>query len=223
MAGWYALFAVVIFVSGYVMASRRARSVAGGDFAGMHSLPTYHGLYTASLALLPALFVFFAGSMMTSYLADHSAISALPEALQSDPLKQGAALREAINIVRGGSPDAASAEVQAAAANYNSVLTGGNWITFALGAFAGLAGLSWGLSRVSLNFRARNKFEKMVHVLLWICATIAVLTTIGIVFSVVGETYRFFFDPAIKGKPTVFEFLFGTNWNPQAAMRADQG
>ncbi len=62
-----------------------------------------------------------------------------------------------------------------------------------------------------------------MHGLLWICATIAVLTTIGIVFSVVGETYRFFFDPDIKGKPTVFEFLFGTDWNPQAAMRADQG
>ena len=49
------------------------------------------------------------------------------------------------------------------------------------------------------------------------------MVTIGIVFSVVGETYRFFFDPDIKGKPTVFEFLFGTDWNPQAAMRADQG
>jgi phosphate transport system permease protein len=74
-----------------------------------------------------------------------------------------------------------------------------------------------------MNFRARNNFEKIVHGLLWLCATIAVLTTIGIVFSVVGETYRFFFDPDIKGKPTVFEFLFGTDWNPQAAMRADQG
>jgi phosphate transport system permease protein len=74
-----------------------------------------------------------------------------------------------------------------------------------------------------MNFRARNRFEKLVHATLWLCATIAVLTTIGIVFSVVGETYRFFFDPAIKGKPTVFEFLLGTDWNPQAAMRADQG
>ena len=46
---------------------------------------------------------------------------------------------------------------------------------------------------------------------------VAVLTTIGIVFSVLFETYRFFFDPAIKGKPSVFEFLFGTEWNPQAA------
>ena len=59
--------------------------------------------------------------------------------------------------------------------------------------------------------------------LLVLCAAVAVLTTIGIVFSVLFETYRFFFDPALKGRPTVTEFLFGTEWNPQAALRADQG
>jgi phosphate transport system permease protein len=223
MAGWYALVAVALFIAGYIMARGRARAVAGGDYAGMHSLPTYHGLYTASLAFLPTIVIFLIGNFIAGQLANYSAISALPENIQSDVLRQGAALREAINIVRGGSPAAASAEVQSAAANYGSVLSAGQWATLALGVLAGLGGLSWGLSRVSMNFRARNSFEKLVHGLLWICATIAVLTTIGIVFSVVGETYRFFFDPDIKGKPTVFEFLFGTDWNPQAAMRADQG
>ncbi len=55
------------------------------------------------------------------------------------------------------------------------------------------------------------------------CAAVAVLTTIGIVFSVSFETFRFFFDPSLKGRPTVTDFLFGTEWNPQAALRADQG
>jgi phosphate transport system permease protein len=223
MAGWYALVVVALFLTGYVLASARARAVAGGNYAGMHSLPAYHGLYTASLAFLPALLCFLAGSFASSHFATLSALSALPNDIQADPLRQGAALREAFNVSRGLSAGTASPEIQAAAANYASVLSAGQWITLAIGAFAGLAGLSWGLSRVSMNFRARNNFEKMVHGLLWVCATIAVLTTIGIVFSVVGETYRFFFDPDIKGKPTVFEFLFGTEWNPQAAMRADQG
>jgi phosphate transport system permease protein len=49
------------------------------------------------------------------------------------------------------------------------------------------------------------------------CASVAVLTTIGIVFSVLFETVRFFerVSPA--------DFLFGIHWSPQAAMRADQG
>lgn len=223
MAGWYALIVVALLLAGYFLASARARTVAGGDYAGMHSLPAYHGLYTASLAFIPALICFLAGGFIAGHLASLSALSALPADIQADPLRQGAMLREAVNVARGLSAGAAAPEVQAAASNYASALSSGHWITLAVGSFAGLLGLSWGLSRVGMNFRARNSFEKLVQGLLWICATIAVLTTIGIVFSVVGETYRFFFDPDIKGKPTVFEFLFGTEWNPQAAMRADQG
>ena len=81
----------------------------------------------------------------------------------------------------------------------------------------------FGLGRISQTFRARNNFERFVIVLLVLCATVAVLTTMGIVFSVLFETYRFFYDPALKGRPTVTDFLFGTEWNPQAALRADQG
>ncbi len=223
MAGWYALLILALLTAGYVISSARARSIAGGNYAEMHSLPAYHGLYTAALAMLPALICFLIGSQLASYFATQTAIAALPGDVQNDVLKQGAALREAFNIAAGGPINSSSAEIQSAAAGYASVLSAGQWITLAIGTFTGLAGLSWGLSRVSMNFRARNGFEKLVHGLLWVCATIAVLTTIGIVFSVVGETYRFFFDPAITGKPTVFEFLFGTEWNPQAALRADQG
>ena len=68
-----------------------------------------------------------------------------------------------------------------------------------------------------------TKFERFVIVVLVLCATVAILTTIGIVFSVLFETYRFFFDPALKGRPTIPQFLFGTEWNPQEALRADQG
>jgi phosphate transport system permease protein len=45
---------------------------------------------------------------------------------------------------------------------------------------------------------------------------VAILTTIGIVFSVVFETMRFF------SKVPLTEFLFGTKWSPQTALRADQ-
>ncbi len=69
MAGWYAVVVVALMMAGYVLASSRARSVAGGDYAGMHSLPAYHGLYTASLAFLPALLCFLAGSQIASYFA----------------------------------------------------------------------------------------------------------------------------------------------------------
>jgi phosphate transport system permease protein len=86
----------------------------------------------------------------------------------------------------------------------------------------GAAAVFYLMKKTSLDFRARNKFEASVKVLLIICAAVAVLTTIGIVLSVTYETFRFFFDPSLRGRPTVTEFLFGTQWSPQGALRADQ-
>ncbi len=99
----------------------------------------------------------------------------------------------------------------------------GSWSIVGVGLALALGPLALILSRIDRLFRARNLFERFILVVLILCALIAILTTIGIVFSVVTETWRFFFDPNIRGKPTVSEFLFGTDWNPQAAMRADQG
>lgn len=49
-----------------------------------------------------------------------------------------------------------------------------------------------------------------------ICALVAVATTVGIVASLVTEAYRFFQEVS------VFHFLFGLEWSPQTALRADQ-
>jgi phosphate transport system permease protein len=48
------------------------------------------------------------------------------------------------------------------------------------------------------------------------CSTIAIFTTIGIVLSVLYEAIRFF------NIIPVTEFLFGLDWSPQMAIRADQ-
>jgi phosphate transport system permease protein len=64
--------------------------------------------------------------------------------------------------------------------------------------------------------RARNRVEDIIGVLLVVCSVIAVLTTVGIVLSLVFEAARFFFAvPAT-------DFLFGLVWSPQTAIRADQ-
>lgn len=52
--------------------------------------------------------------------------------------------------------------------------------------------------------------------LMWLAAGIAVVITAGIIYSVVSESLRFF------GHVPFFDFLFGLNWSPQTAMRADQ-
>ena len=63
-------------------------------------------------------------------------------------------------------------------------------------------------SRSAADFRARNLFERVVLVVLIACSAVAVLTTIGIVFSVLFETAIFF------RSVSPVEFLFGTHWSP---------
>jgi phosphate transport system permease protein len=90
-------------------------------------------------------------------------------------------------------------------------------IGFGLGALA-LAGLGFFLSRSQLgqDFRARNAVEAWVRGFMIVASGIAIFTTLGIVLSLLFETVKFFssYSPV--------DFLFGTQWSPQVAIRADQ-
>jgi phosphate transport system permease protein len=72
------------------------------------------------------------------------------------------------------------------------------------------------LRTLSVQFRARNHVETVVKYVLLAAACVAVLTTVGIVFSVMFETIRFF------QQVSPLDFIFGTQWSPQTAIRADQ-
>ncbi len=62
----------------------------------------------------------------------------------------------------------------------------------------------------------RKQVERLIKVFLLTCSCIAIFTTVGIVLSVLFESIRFF-----QAVP-ITEFLFGLEWSPQTAIRADQ-
>ncbi|ARC37445.1 phosphate ABC transporter permease subunit PstC [Paracoccus yeei] len=71
------------------------------------------------------------------------------------------------------------------------------------------AGMAWSLSRTAPDFRARNVVETFVRFLLILCSSIAILTTAGIVLSMLFETGHFFQQYPWQ------DFLFGTTWSPR--------
>ena len=71
-------------------------------------------------------------------------------------------------------------------------------------------------TRVAPHINARKNVETTLRRIFFVCAALAVLTTAGIVFSVFLETMRFF------DRVPITEFLFGTSWSPQTALRIDQ-
>jgi phosphate transport system permease protein len=70
--------------------------------------------------------------------------------------------------------------------------------------------------RIKPALRARTEMEKIVNLLLLSSSGIAVLTTVGILASVVFESWLFF------QQVNALDFLFGTTWSPQVALREDQ-
>ncbi len=78
-------------------------------------------------------------------------------------------------------------------------------------------GLGFALSRTAPGFRARNAVESMVKALLILCSSIAILTTAGIVLSMLFETGNFFRQYAWT------EFFFGTTWSPRFGGGSDLG
>ena len=65
------------------------------------------------------------------------------------------------------------------------------------------------------NHNARHDVEKILTGLLFVCSLVAILTTMGIIFSLLFESLKFF--SAIN----IFDFLFGMNWSPQRAFVSD--
>jgi len=70
------------------------------------------------------------------------------------------------------------------------------------------AGLAYALRVTGPDFRARNRVEAVMLALLMLASLIAILTTVGIVLSMLSESIRFF------GMYPIQDFFFGLTWSP---------
>ncbi|MBF0256110.1 MAG: phosphate ABC transporter permease subunit PstC [Gammaproteobacteria bacterium] len=212
---------VVAFMAlAYQLGLKRSVASAGGhaSIRHLHSLPSYYGAYAALWCGLPALLVLgfwtaFEGNIVTSVL-----IGYLPEAVQqTDPQRLNLILNDIKNLA-GGNIVSANVDpaMQQAAASYQDLLSISAAAKTVVVLALGILGTLWAWKRISPKFRARNAVEKTVNIFLIVCSSIAILTTLGIVLSVLFESIRFF------GKVPFMDFVFGLEWSPQTSIRADQ-
>ena len=90
------------------------------------------------------------------------------------------------------------------------------YLGFAVIIALAVAGLAYAHRQIRPEMKARDGVERVVRIVLITCSAIAILTTIGIILSLIFESFRFF------EKVSPIEFLFGLEWSPQTALRADQ-
>ena len=212
------LFALLALVAVAYLSGRTQSRALRASGEKLHSLPVYHGWFAAIAAGLPMLVVFLVWSPVAPRLIENRVIAALPSSLQpADPLARAAILRDVANAAGGGAlADQASPEIGAAAKTMGQLQTASDWLRLAIGFGLGFIGLVWSRFQISSRLRARTRVEQALLLLLLGCSAVAVLTTVGIVASLLFESLRFF------AQYPWYKFLFGTQWSPQIAMRADQ-
>ncbi len=183
----------------------------------IHSVPGYHGWRVAIFVALPMVLVLIVWSPIAPRFLIEHALNSLPVALQPiGDLQRAVRVREILSAALGQSPEGVAVETIAVGAAYAANTQIAGFLMMAFGILAGAAGFAYAIRSITPDFRARHTVERVVKIALIGCSVLAVLTTVGIVASVFFETMRFF------SKVSPFEFLFGLQWSPQTALRADQ-
>ncbi len=205
----------ILAVLAYYLGRNRSISLVDGHGAKLHSLPLYYGSYSALWFVFPALFFMSAWVAFENSILTHVLVSGLPAEIAAAPdEKLGLFLNDVRNVAGGGASE--SQDVLLAASQYNGLALVSDWILTVFALLAGIFGFWWAYFRIAPGFHARNHVENWISYVLVACSSLAVLTTVGIIFSVLVESLRFF------QRIPVTEFLFGLSWSPQTALRSDQ-
>ncbi len=203
---------------GYYSGRRRAFAAVGGGARRLHSLPSYHGAYLGLWVGIPSFLLIASWLLVEPIVAEEMVVAALPpETANLPPERLGLFLNQVRNIVAGEIIETEiTPAMQAAAAHYAALRETGSIVLVGVSLAVALGCLGFARRRLAPQFRARNQVELIVRWVLIACSTIAVLTTIGIVLSLLFESIRFFRLIPLG------DFLFGLSWSPQTAIRADQ-
>lgn len=215
-----AVFAVLAYFGGRGVALRRATGLKGRNKP--HSRAEQHGYYALIWVAAPALALTILAGIFSGPVAHNLMTAGAPEAVQAlEPFRREAFLNDArlvgqgeraFQVWTGALADALPDEAARSARIQQTLNLGATAATVLAAILGGL--FAW--SRIRPAMRARNRVEGWISGLLFACSAVAVLTTVGIVFSLLWDSLRFF-----QAVP-VTEFLFGTQWSPQMAIRADQ-
>lgn len=211
---------LLLSIIAYHWGRKKAFTVVGGteNMKQLHSRPAYYGMLTAFWCGIPMLALLGGWYFTESSIVTHLVSARLPVEIRSLPEDR---LGLVMNNVRAlaeerESPGQFDDATRAAATHYRHLKETGTAAVFVVVVSAGMIGMIIAAGKITPALRARNHVESFIQLFLLGCSCIAVLTTIGIVLSVLYEAVRFF-----RAVP-ISEFLFGLRWSPQLAIRADQ-
>jgi phosphate transport system permease protein len=175
----------------------------------LHSLPSYHGWHMAAWTLIPALLGWVVWSVVSPALIQ-TAVLASPAAsiLPAAGMERDAILGEAMNLISDPTASAFNPLAQQLVEPLRAAHQRFDLIGALMVVILAFAGGAFALTRVKAAFPARTRVERVVMGGLLAASMIAILTTIGIIVSLLFETSLFF------GFVSPIDFLTGLHWAP---------
>ncbi|BES73585.1 phosphate ABC transporter permease subunit PstC [Marinobacter nanhaiticus D15-8W] len=218
-ANLFPLLVVLVGIA-FALGYARSRAIASplGGIRHLKSLPFYYAARAALWCGLPALIIFAFWLGFEDKVIQTLVVASLPEDLRPESAGRASLVLSQISNVASGAlnPKYAPEGIVEAAKLLTTLREESKFMMTILVVCVAVLGAFIAWLRIAPHINAREKVESMLRKIFFMCAALAILTTMGIVFSVIFETVRFF------QKISFIEFFFGTNWSPQTAIRADQ-
>jgi phosphate transport system permease protein len=210
------LLIVGLGLIGWLAGRARSAMVAGRAGAKLHSRPQYHGWYVALWLFAPAaIFLAVWSSVAPAMITNDVLASEAAQRLPAFGFERSAILSDARGVAQGDQPSVRIEGAGPLVEPYRAATQKYGMIGIAAMLALALAGGLFAFTRIRPDFRARSRVERIVMGLLLLASLVAILTTFGIVLSLLFESIRFFqlVSPA--------ELLFGTYWNPQSGAAVE--
>jgi phosphate transport system permease protein len=214
-----AIFVIIMVIGmiGFAVARQKIIVEVDGNTRDLNSLPRHYGYYASACAIIPGLMVLIFWLSFGTTILEQLIVASLPADFKLQYEKEITLLLNRIRLIVDNSiHHEGNSEIIAAAEKFKQLYSFGIWATFFLTLAVSLAGVLFALSRTKPSFRARSQFERIMLAGLMASSIVAVITTVGIVASLLFESVRFFSDVSI------LDFAFGLEWSPQTALRDDQ-
>ena len=213
---WSLIIILLGIYSAYIFGKSRITSNSRQLEIKTASLPTYYAQYIMVWCLLPALIVYFGWIIFEDQIIQNLVLANFDFDL-NPALNAGLLIAEIKNVALNDSfAEGKAIEILNAAEHYASIKYVSSIAFYLSILIVMILGVMFASRKLQPSFRAQQSIENYVKYFLFFCSSVAVLTTVGIVFSLLFESLRFFSDVS------VFEFLFGTKWYPYIPIREGQ-
>lgn len=216
MAAYILVFIVAASVIAAFIAQRRAVASRPTSGEKQHSRPIYHALNAAIWTGVPAFVFLLIWLVGQNAIIDSLVLASFPGAENLQGAQRALAISEVRQLAAGNSFREPTPELLAAVEHLKRLQALSQWAMVAVVAALAAVGAFFAMRIIRPRFRARHSVERSATIFMMFSSLVAILTTAGIVLSLVYEALQFF------SMVPVTEFLFGLRWEPQIALRADQ-